>query len=255
MKIKKLVRIIYGVMLFVGMIAVTYSFSSDTTKTILFDEGHGQLFKVDDTGTLGLSSLSAIFLDDGWFVRTSSKEITDEHLTGVDALVISGAFRSYTRSEIKTIMRFIDRGGKMSVMLHIGPPVSELLNALDVSVSNGVLHEEGSLVLENDIDFKVDDLIAHTLTSNLTDFAIYGGWALLPNKQSTYTVAQTSKKAWIDLNRDNKADAQQQFATVVVGTLGSGEYVIFSDDAMFQNNFLKGNNLLLAKNLARWLAE
>lgn len=224
-------------------------------KTVLFEEGHGQLFKIIDSKNLGLSKLSTIFQNDAWTVETSNSEITDELLNDIDALVITGAFKSITQNEIGVIKRFLEKGGKLAVMLHIGPPVAALLHNVNVSISNGVIHETGNLIIGNDIDFKVVNLNIHELTNNLNDFTVYGGWALLPTDSNGHVVAQTSTKSWIDLNGDNKADAQQSFATIVVGTFGLGEFVVFSDDAIFQNMFLKENNYELAQNLVQWLAN
>jgi len=241
-------------LLLVGLMFINYACVSET-KTVLFDEAHGQLFKVDDPKDLGLSKLSSIFKNKNWTIKTSNSEITDELLNGIDALVISGAFKPITKSETLAIMRFLEGGGKLSVMLHIGPPMADLLHTLDVSISNGVLHETGDLVLKNDIDFKIRDLKVHELTTDLKEFNIYGGWALLPTKEHTYAIAYTSEKAWIDLNGDKLADAQQKFAVVVVGAIGKGAFVVFSDDAIFQNNFLAEHNYSLGENLVRWFAN
>ena len=241
-------------LLLVGLMFINYSCVSET-KTVLFDEAHGQLFKVDDSKDLGLSKLSSIFKNKNWTIKTSNTEITDELLNGIDALVISGAFKPVNKSETMAIMRFLEGGGKLSVMLHIGPPVSDLLHTLEVSISNGVLHETGDLVLKNDIDFTIRDLKDHELTKDLKEFNIYGGWALLPTENHNYAIAQTSENAWIDLNGDKLADAQQKFAAVVVGAIGKGEFVVFSDDAIFQNNFLVGHNYSLGENLERWFAN
>jgi hypothetical protein len=40
---------------------------------------------------------------------------------------------------------------------------------------------------------------------------------------------------------------------IVAGELGAGRFVVFGDDAIFQNKFLDEQNRRLAKNLARWL--
>jgi len=45
-----------------------------------------------------------------------------------------------------------------------------------------------------------------------------------------------------------------RFAVVVAGKLSSGRFVVFGDDAVFQNKFLTGDNLILGRNLAAWLA-
>jgi hypothetical protein len=60
------------------------------------------------------------------------------------------------------------------------------------------------------------------------------------------------------LNRNSKfdeSDIRQNFAVVVAGGIGSGEFLIFGDDAIFQNRFLTGNNAQLARNLVSWLTE
>jgi len=173
----------------------------------------------------------------------------------VEALVISGAFKPLSQPEIEAILRFVNKGGKLSIMLHIGFPVADLLHALNVSISNGVIHEKENIIQDNDLEFNIVNLKEHGVTDKLKQFSLYGGWALLPTKENTQIIAQTSDKAWIDLTGDNKADAQQAFATVVAGTMGSGQFVVFSDDAIFQNKFLKENNYLLGRNLSIWLKK
>ena len=49
-------------------------------------------------------------------------------------------------------------------------------------------------------------------------------------------------------------DAVQSFAVAIAGQSGSGRFVVFGDDAIFQNRFFKGNNQVLGRNLARWLS-
>ena len=73
---------------------------------------------------------------------------------------------------------------------------------------------------------------------------------------SSRIVASTSPKAWVDLNGDKKlsdGDVVQSFGVVAVGEVGAGRFVVFGDDAVFQNRFLDESNRQLAKNLSRWL--
>ena len=224
-------------------------------KTVLFDASHGQLFHPNKTGELDLSELSNIFTDSGWIVKIGSSEITDEALSEVDALIISGAFRPFKPSEIQSIIKFIENGGKMSVMLHIAPPFANLLHSLNVSLSNGVIHETEQIINGNDIDFYVKNLKDHKLFKDLKQFGVFGGWAMIPTDQNSQILAQTSPTSWIDLNNDRMPDAQQSFGTIIVGKKGKGLFVVFSDDAMFQNRFLREYNFKLAKNLVSWLNE
>ena len=69
-------------------------------------------------------------------------------------------------------------------------------------------------------------------------------------------IAATSDDAWLDLDRDRqrsqKTEPAQRFAVAVSAHEGEGKYVVFGDDAIFQNRFLQGENHKLARNLARW---
>lgn len=227
---------------------------------VLFDQGHGQHFLVGSQGELDLSKLGATFTSLGFQVKSTDAEqpLNDDALTGVSTLIISGAFKPITASEIGVIRRFIDRGGQLAVMLHIGAPFSALLNNLGVAVSNGVIRERANLPEpEAATDFYVTDLAPHPLTKGIKQINLYGAWAL-DTELPANVVAKTSPQAWVDLNNDKElgpGDASQPFSVVVTGQLGHGHFIVFGDDAIFQNRFLVGPNQQLAANLATWLKE
>lgn len=249
--------IIFGIHFAVFLISVS-SLSLAGQRTVLFDEGHGQKFLVEQNGPLDLSELSNLFQKEGLRIKTSKGEITNEVLVGVDALVISGAFVPLAPPEIETIVRFVEKGGRLCVMLHIGSPVANLLHRLNVSISNGVVHEQENQIHNKELDFYVTELKRHEIMRGVKRFSIFGGWALLNTEENSEIIAQTGTKAWVDLNRNNKldkGDALQSFGLVIVGKWGIGEFVVFGDDAIFQNRFLTEENALLGKNLARWLQE
>ena len=242
----------------VTLLSSAASLSAETKKTVLFDEGHSQKFLVEQNGPLDLSGLSTLFQREGLSVRTNRGKITAEVLAGVDALVISGAFAPVDPSEIAVISRFLENGGRLCIMLHIGQPVSDLLRRVNVAISNGVIHEYQNPVQNNGLDFYVTRLKPHDLMKGVERFRVYGGWALLATGGNAEIIAQTSTEAWVDLNRDNKfgdGDAVQSFGLVVAGKLGRGRFVVFGDDALFQNRYLVGGNAVLGKNLAGWLRD
>jgi len=223
---------------------------------VLFDEGHGQHFVVAGHAPLDLSGLAVQFEGQGLRVATGAQEIDDTILSGADILVISGAFAPLTPAENDAILRFLTRGGRLCVMLHIASPVAPLLEKLGVVTSNGVIRERENVVDVDPMNFRVAKLTPHPLTQNLDTFSVFGAWALLADGDNTTVVAQTGPTAWIDLNNDRElhaGDAVQSFAVAVVGQLGAGRFVVFGDDALFQNQFFKGNNEVLGKNLAGWL--
>lgn len=226
------------------------------TSVALFDEGHGQLFLAKGERPLDLSSLAKVFAANGFEVRTSSQPLDALQLAGVDVLVSSGAFRPYTPEEISAVKTFVEQGGGLAVMLHVAPPLAELMHAFEVDFTNYTLREKNDVIADNPQNFRVRDLGAHPLNEGLQDFSIYGAWALRGTVPAVEIVARTSAHGWVDLNYDkqlNTGDAVQPFGVAVAGTLGQGRFAVFGDDALFQNRYLEGNNRLLAGNLARWL--
>lgn len=227
----------------------------DKGALILFDQGHNQRFLIEEKGELQLSKLADVMRAGGIRVASTKKPLGDDVLDGATALVISGAFESLRPEEIDAVERFVKKGGRLAVMLHIGTPVAGLLARLDLDHSNAVLHESKN-VIDRDINFRIIDLSGSSFFAGMTQFSVYGGWALDPGKNAA-SIAKTSPEAWVDLNGDkvlSKNDAIGAFTVAVSGALGSGAFVVFGDDAIFQNRYLDQNNGRLATNLAGWLA-
>jgi hypothetical protein len=191
-------------------------------------------------------------------VRAVREPLAASTLKGADVLVVSGAFAALTPAEGDAVLAFLDRGGRLAVMLHIGSPVADLLHRLGVSISNGPIREQDGILDKDPMNFRVTRFTPHPLTQGLTEFSVRGGWALLPTGKDALEVARTGPRAWVDLNRDGvreERDAMQAFAVVVAGQRGAGSFAVFCDDAIFQNQFLAGGNRKLAGNLADWLLK
>lgn len=221
---------------------------------ILFDQGHDQLFLIEEKGELQLSRLAEIMRGSGIVVASTKEALSDDILKDTNALVISGPFKSLRPEEIEAVLRFVERGGRLAAMLHIGRPLGGLLTRLGLDHSNYVLHERQNVINE-DINFRITTLSDSPLFAGLTQFSAYGCWALDPGKSGT-PMARTSPDAWVDLNGDkilSKGDVSQVFSVAVAGSLGGGSFVVFGDDAIFQNRHLDENNSRLAANLAGWL--
>ena len=224
---------------------------------ILFDESHAQQFLVGRDGPLDLSGLAATCHENGFRVQSSSRPLNGAVLAGVDVLIISGPFKPLAPDEIEAVLDFVRNGGGLAVMLHIVPPVMKLLWQLDVEVANAILREEDAAIDGNPLYFTVSRLANHPVTAGLESFSIYGGWALRGAVDKVTILAETGERGWIDLDHDERfsaADAMQSFGVVVAGQLGRGRYVVFGDDALFQNRFLDQRNRQLAVNLANWLS-
>jgi hypothetical protein len=227
---------------------------------VLFDQGHGQAFTIEKVGELQLGQLADRLRDNGWQVTATNSPLNPQLLSEVNALIISGAFKPLTGTEIKAIRGFLHNGGRVVVTLHIAPPLAPLLEELGVASANGVVREwDKSKVIDGEsLNFKVSNLKEHPLNKGLKHFSLYGGWPLLPLHDGVHVIASTSPTAWVDLNRDrvlSDKDAVQEFGVLVTGSVGKGEFAVFADDAIFQNRFLKGENEKLVENLSRWMSQ
>lgn len=229
---------------------------ASSQPVVLFDAGHGQRFAIAREGTLDLSALAAVLRHEGLAVRSTDVPLTDAALVGVDALVIAGAFAPLAPRETEAVLRFVARGGRLSVMLHVAPPMAPFLARLGVTTSNGVIRERRNVIDGQPLHFRVTALDPHPLTRDLAGFAVHGSWALLAESPHAAVVARTTSWSWVDLNGDGRlggGDARQAFGVLVAGRYGRGELAVFGDDALFQNAFLRDENARLARNLARWL--
>jgi hypothetical protein len=222
---------------------------------VLFDQSHSQRFLIGGKGPLDLSDFASVVRARGGRPR-AGKALTPAALEGVRALVISGAFDRIRPDEIEAVSAFVEKGGRLAVMIHVEPPQADLLHRFAISISNGVIREQADVVGGDPLNFRVTRFGTHPVTKGLDSFAMYGVWALLPTSKAAEAIALTGPKAWVDLNRNGKlekGDAVQSFAVAVAGARGQGGIVAFGDDALFQNRFLKDGNKRLAENLADWL--
>lgn len=225
---------------------------------VLFDEGHGMYFVIEKKRDLDLSRLADLIRQHGAVVTSSRERLSQTLLAGKKALIISGPFRHYTNREIDDLAHFVLEGGRLAIMLHVPMPVFKLLYRFNVIASKGILQEHSNIIGKNGKYFKATVLFPHMITKGLQQFSLYGAWALLNTKPNVELVAETSPRAWLDLNGNEKQEPTEPagtFAVLVAGRLGKGEYLVFGDDAVFQNRFLTGNNKKLAENLIAWLLK
>jgi hypothetical protein len=224
--------------------------------TVIFDQGHGQKFVIEQEGELQLSKFSGLLKEKGYDVKINVGQINDATLNTADVLIISGAFQPLSPEEINSVIQFVERGGKLCAMLHIPQPLTGLMSRLKIYASNGVIQEQENTTNNAPMDFYITTMEKHKITNGLQKIGVHGAWALMTENATAQIIARTGLKAWIDLNRDgklNETDARQSFGVIIAGTLGKGRYVIFGDDAIFQNKFLGQENMPLGENLVDWM--
>jgi hypothetical protein len=224
---------------------------------VLFDEGHRQQFLAGRGGELDLSGLAALFRQAGLEVRTNNGRLDAGALEGVSALVISGPFAPLAPEEAEAILTFVEAGGRLALMLHIGQPLQVLLERLGIQYSRGPIHEAEAVIGGRDLDFAVTRFRPHAITDGLGGLGVFGCWALKNFDPEASEIARTSARAWLDSDGNGRLSPGEpvgEHALIVAGALARGEYVVFGDDAIFQNRFLEPRNRDLGRRLARWLA-
>lgn len=234
-----------------------YSFAEQKVN-VLFDEGHGQAFHISKDGPLHLSRLAELLKEEGFNVSSSTAHFDDSLFQHVDAIIISGPFKPFDNDEISQLLNFVGSGGKLIIMLHISQPAKELFEKFGVHITKGAISENENIINSKKTDFYIKDFMHHTLTSGLKSFAVYGSWGFFTENSNVKLVAKSSNNSWIDFNRNRIHDENEPkgpFGIIATGTLGKGSFVFFSDDAIFQNGYLKDENLELAKNLSKFLRE
>jgi hypothetical protein len=228
---------------------------SASAQTVLFDNAHGERFQITEKGPLHLSGLVEVLEKAGAKVATLEQPISDATLAGADALVISGAFAPLSAEEIAAVSRFMKAGGKVAVMLHIAPPLAGLLDSLQVTYTNGAIRERENILDDDPQKFKVTRFREHPVTHGLQDITLHGAWGVINSDASSRVIAFTSHSAWVDLQRDGVQTKKNtaSFGVVVAGDVGKGGFLVFGDDAIFQNRYLEQYNGPVARNLAGWL--
>lgn len=231
--------------------------TADKMPVALFDQGHGQRFIVERKDRLDLSTMADVFVAQGYTVRGTYGELTPERLKDVDALIISGPLSAITEAEAANILSMLDRGGSLAVMMHIAPTLAPLMDRLGVAATRGSINETSSFLINSDAkNFYAEGLAGHPLFEGVNMFDLYGSWGLIAAREGVTILARTSNGAWVDENLDgiyNEGEARGELGLVAEGMAGKGRFVVFGDDAIFQNIFIVDDNLALARNLAKWL--
>lgn len=241
--------------IFAMVVMLTFSLAaSASAQTVLFDNAHGERFKISENGPLHLSGLVEVLRKTGATVATLEQPMSDAALAGADSLVISGAFTPLSADEIAAVNRFMQRGGKVAVMLHIAPPLAGLLDSLHVTYTNGAIKERENILDDDPQKFKVTRFREHPLTQGLQEITVHGAWGVINSDAGARVIASTTHNAWVDLQRDGvqRKENTASFGVVVAGDVGKGGFLVFGDDAIFQNRYLEQYNRPVAQRLAEW---
>ena len=135
---------------------------------VLFDQAHGEQFLPLEEAPLALTELGKIFTAQGFPIRTAKEPLTPAILAKVDAVVISGPFAPFAADGDRRPLCLCRKGGRLTIMLHVAPIISQLLARFDVVHSNGVIREETPAQIDGEaLNFHVTRLAKDPLFAGI----------------------------------------------------------------------------------------
>jgi len=230
---------------------------SAVSAEVYFDTSHRVIFHPSSEQHLGLKKFVSLFSEGGNNVEIGDYPLGILDTGAVDVLVLPGSMVPYSEEEIAFIEKFVNKGGRLLVLLHIAPPLARLTERFGIILSNAVISENENLIDGKSQDFLAKDIASHELTKGVSGIALYGSWGLLAEGPGK-VIASTSENAFADFNRNRRLDRGEpkvKMGVVAVSNYGKGKVVVVADDAPLANAFLDiGDNRKFAKNIVSWLS-
>jgi ABC-type uncharacterized transport system involved in gliding motility auxiliary subunit len=260
-------------------------------KVVYFLQGHGE-HASDSSERDGYAEAKRAIESQNYEVKMVNL-LSEGRLPDDAAIVIiAGPRKDLLDAELAELTRFIDRGGKVFIMLDPeGPPsVARFLMNYGIQVLDGAVVDLVSRLFGADYLMPVITAYEqHPITKNF-DIASFFPLALavktteaMPERVSAQSLAKTSPNSWLksDMNelkaelrnegrpllnegRDTKGPVSvAAVATVTIPSSGAGEsptkkarIVVFGDSDFASNNYLNlSGNRDLFLNTVSWLAE
>ncbi|MBI1912485.1 MAG: hypothetical protein HYS21_10865 [Deltaproteobacteria bacterium] len=230
----------------------------NSTAKVVFDASHSEIFSPVKSGPLNYTEFAGLIKNTGEDISLNRSPVNKKTLEKVKTYIIAGPAKPFTADEGQALKSFVNDGGNLLILLHISQPVAGITGEFGIIVSNFVISEQANTIKGQSQDFQVVKFANHPVTAGLEKIAVFGTWGLM-TEQGASVVAQTSDKAWADLNRDRIFEADepaQVFGIIAVSQHGKGKVVVVADDAPFANQFLgEADNRKLAGNIIKWFKE
>ncbi|NOZ59185.1 MAG: DUF4350 domain-containing protein [Euryarchaeota archaeon] len=220
---------------------------------LLVDYAHGEVFPPLDPRELGYSKLDEIFREAGYQVRVISEPLTEKELRRARVYLLAGPMSELSEEERAAVRGFVERGGRVVVLVHIASPLRGFLAEYNITLG-WVLAEEVN-TLGRPHDFVVRDVEGTGILKGVDSLSFHGAFSV----RAPGRYALTSPNAWEDLNLNGVRDEGEprgKFALIGIAKYGKGYVLVIGDDATLANRFIgEEDNLKLARNIAEWGLE
>ena len=217
---------------------------------LLVDYAHDEIFPPLDPRDLGYARLDDVFEDAGYRVEVISEPLTEKALRNAEVYLLAGPMSQLSEEERIALKSFVERGGRVIVLVHIASPLREFLGEYNISLGWVLAEQENTLGRVH--DFVVNDIGEDELFEGVGSLSFYGAFSV----QAPQSYAFTSPGAWEDLNLNGIREENEprgRFALIGMAKHGEGYILVIGDDAPLANRFIdEEDNFKLARNLAEW---
>jgi hypothetical protein len=199
----------------------------------------------------GTSDLRSIAQDEGAETTVIREPAEYDDLAGDGTIVIiTSPEEPYSAAEIERINAFVERGGTVLVADAFGPHSNALLDELGATtrIDGDPLRDERHYH-QSPLLPEAIEVADHPYTGGSDSVTLNYGTALDPGEATV--LVRTSEYAYLDRNRNNELDDDEELASypvVTVENVGDGQIVTASDPSIFINVMLEqeGNRALAA---------
>ena len=236
--------------LVLALLLLTAGCAQQEKPLLLVDYAHGEIFPPLDPRELGYAKLDAVFKEAGYEVKVVSEPITEKELRRARVYLLAGPMSQLSEEERAAVRGFVERGGRVIVLVHIASPLREFLEEYNITLGWVLAEEENTL--EKPHNFAVRSVGDDELFQGVDSLSFYGAFSV----RAPESYAFTSARAWEDLNLNGvweEGEPRGRFALIGIARYGKGYVLVIGDDATLANRFIgEEDNLMLAKNLAEW---
>ena len=185
----------------------------DRSKTVAFTTGHGERTP-DGVGDRGFAALKTALEQEGYIVTSLNLAVSPT--IGADVVVVGGATRPLSTTEVTRLANYVQNGGKALLMLETDAEsgLEGVMSPFGITVNDDlgldyVLNDLGQPVLQAVLGIQGEDYQQHTITKDLKQLT-----TLLPYARSlnigtpiteVYQVSpliKSSARSWGETNYD-----------------------------------------------------
>jgi hypothetical protein len=199
--------------------------------------------------TRGLGDLK-VGKEAGYEVRVISEPLTEKELHRARVYLLAGPMGELSEEERAAVRSFVERGGKVIVLVHIASPLREFLEEYNITLGWVLAERENTLGRAH--NFVVRNIGEGELFEGVKSLSFYGAFSV----RTPESYAFTSPRAWEDLNLNGaweESEPRGKFALIGMAKYGKGYVLVIGDDATLANRFIgEEDNYKLARNLAEW---